>query len=446
MCEMLSYLHFPTTIRKFAHSLSRCVHYACLASTLFTGSLTAAEPSRSTEAYPQATSKKGLQVEIIEDALAIGVKHAALNVNLSQLIAPNVDGPEDRPAWQTADRIYHFKRAYLNSLDQKIKALSDRDVIVNLIILISHTGDGSIDRLMIHPQYDPSAPNRLGAFNAETMEGQQWLSATMNFLANRWSRRDQRFGRVAGYILGNEVNSHWWWSNMGHVTMQEFADNYLSATRIAHAAVRRHTTWARVYISLEHHWNIRFPSGNASQAFAGKPFLDYFAQQARAGGDFDWHVAFHPYPENLFEPRFWNDKTALLKADTPRITFKNLEVLPAYLQRAELRYAGRPRRIILSEQGFHTPDGDDGERIQAAAYCYAYKKVESLAGIDAFILHRHVDHPHEGGLRLGLRRFQPGEENPRPPKLIYNCFRFADTPDWEAAFEFALPIVGRDHW
>src|SRR5262245_18437756 len=41
--------------------------------------------SRYTEPYPIDASKKGLQVEIVEDALALGVKHAALNFNLSQL-------------------------------------------------------------------------------------------------------------------------------------------------------------------------------------------------------------------------------------------------------------------------------------------------------------------------------------------------------------------------
>jgi hypothetical protein len=69
-----------------------------------------------------------------------------------------------------------------------------------------------------------------------------------------------------------------------------------------------------------------------------------------------------------------------------------------------------------------------------------------LDGVDAFILHRHVDHPHEGGLRLGLRRFLPGEAEPRPTKLIYECFRRADGLDWEAAFQFALPIIGIDKW
>ena len=107
---------------------------------------------------------------------------------------------------------------------------------------------------------------------------------------------------------------------------------------------------------------------------------------------------------------------------------------------------GNSRRIILSEQGFHTPDGPDAEEIQAAAYCLAYKKVETLDGIDAFILHRHVDHPREGGLRLGLRRYEPGAPEPRPKKKICPCFRLADTSRWEAAFEFSLPIVGSESW
>ena len=117
----------------------------------------------------------------------------------------------------------------------------------------------------------------------------------MEFIADRRSRPDRRFGRVAGYIVGNEVNSHWMWCNRGHVTMEEFADDYLQAVRLAHGAV-----------------------------------------------------------------------------------------------------------------------------------------------------HRHVDHPREGGLRLRLRRYVPGAPEPRPKKKSWECFRVADTPEWEKTFEFALPLVGFD--
>jgi hypothetical protein len=332
------------------------------------------------------------------------------------------------------------------SLQAEFKALSDAGVLVNIIVLAYASGDTNVNRLMLHPRYDAQAPNRLGAFNTVTDEGRGWFTASLEFVAERWSRPDRRYGRAVGYIMGNEVNSHWWWANMGRVGMEEFADDYLRVVRLAHDAVRRESSWARVYVSLEHHWGMRYGAGDEQQSFPGRAFLDYFAKRAKAGGDFDWHVAFHPYPENLFEPRFWRDKSATTNAETKRITFKNLPVLTEYLRRPEMLYAGKPRRVILSEQGFHTPKGGDGETIQAAAFAYAYKLVERLEGIDAFILHRHVDNAHEGGLMLGLRGMAPAPGEPKPKKKIYDVFRLADTPEWEKAFEFALPVVGLRSW
>jgi hypothetical protein len=123
-----------------------------------------------------------------------------------------------------------------------------------------------------------------------------------------------------------------------------------------------------------------------------------------------------------------------------------MEQLVDFMQSAEMLHAGAARRIIFSEQGFHTPEGDEGERIQAAAFCYAYKKIEQLEGVDAFILHRHVDNAHEGGLLLGLRSNRSSGDDPQPMKHIYACFRDADTPQWSDSFAFALPIIGFPDW
>jgi len=400
--------------------------------------------SRYREPYPVAASKKGLQVEMVADALALGVKHAALNINLTALFARTNES--DAVSYPMNGETFRFRRSYLESMDRQIKPLSDARVLVNLIVLTYASGDPAVDRVVLHPHYSTNAPNHLGAFNTITPEGRKWFAACLEFLAERWSRPDRQYGRVVGYIIGNEVNSHWFWCNEGRVTMQQFADDYLRTVRLMHDAIRRQASWARVYLSLEHHWNIRFPGGDDRQSFPAREFLEYFARQAGAQGDFDWNLAFHPYPEDLFRPDFWNDKSATTNANTPRITFRNLEMLTAFMNRPEMRFAGNPRRIILSEQGFHTPAGKKGELLQAAAYCYAYKKVEALAGIDAFILHRHVDNDAEGGLLLGLRRNQPAGGEARPRKRSYECFRLADTPQWEEAFAFALPIIGLKSW
>lgn len=397
--------------------------------------------------FPEAASKKGLQVQMVDDALALGIKHAALNVNFSQMI--DLGQRSNNPAWLVDGQSIHFHRSYIESLDRQIRPLTDAGVVVSLILLAYQSGDPALNRILLHPGYEKAAPNRLGAFNTVTAEGVLHFRACAEFLAHRFGDPKVYHGRVANFILGNEVNSHWFWANRGRVSMEIFAEDYLRTARIANTALRKISSSARLYLSLEHHWNIRYPGGDAGQAFAGRPFLDYFSRRAREQGDFDWHLAFHPYPENLFEPRTWNDKSATTNDNTPRITFKNLEMLPRYINRPEMLLRGQPRRIILSEQGFHTPDKPEGELWQAAAYAYAYYKTARLPGIDSFILHRHVDHGAEGGLNLGLwtrNKNSRSAAEPTKRKLSYEVFKAADTVDWRRAFEFARPVIGIQDW
>lgn len=398
--------------------------------------------------YPETRTKKGLQVEDVDDALQLGIDHAALNLNLAQLIDPS--GQPENPTWTVQGETFSFRAGYLQQMDRRVASLSREGVLVNIILLAYLSEDPEINRILLHPEFSLDAPNRLGAFNNRSAEGKRWLTATIQFLANRWSGQQPELGRVCGWIVGNEVNSHWWWANMGPVTMEQFVADYSQVVRLVHSAVRSQSATSRIYVSLEHHWNIRFPAGNEKQAFPARDFLEHFAATIRQEGDFDWNVAFHPYPENLFDPKFWEDDSAPVDSQAARVTFRNLPVLLRFLQQPELTYRGQQRRVILSEQGFHSAPTAEGERLQAAAWCYAYHLVDQLEGIDAFILHRHIDHPQEGGLNLGLRRRVSDTaedfEKQFPRKPIYDCFLKAGTAQQDAAFEFALPIIGIDSW
>lgn len=100
------------------------------------------------------------------------------------------------------------------------------------------------------------------------------------------------------------------------------------------------------------------------------------------------------------------------------------------------------RSIILSEQEFHSNGTEQGDREQAAGFCYAWEKISRLAGIDAFILHRHAYHQYEGGLNLGLwRRKADSVVTPDTERPIYDYFKAAGTPTQAEAFRFALPII-----
>lgn len=384
---------------------------------------------------------KGLQVQMVDDALALGVKQAALNVSITSLI--DLDFRPDSLRYRMAGREYAFHRGAVESIP--VKALSDAGAQVTLIVLSTTTSDTKLSRI-VTPAAAKEVPHGITGFNVMVPEGRRYFEVCVGFLAQRFSRPDQRFGRVVGYIIGNEVNSHGEWYPIGPASMQQVAHEYLTAIRLAHTAVRRHSAEARVYVSLEHHWTTK---GNRDPLLAcpGRELINEMNRLSKEGGDFDWHVAYHPYPANLFDPRTWLDKTALPNADTPKITFKNLEQLTAYLRRPEMLCHGKARRVILSEQGFNTPDGSDGQTLQAAGYCYGWIKVSRTEGIDAFILNRHVDNAEEGGLNLGLWTRKPGSiATPDKKKKIYEVFRLADTPEWEKAFRFALPVIGIHSW
>lgn len=408
--------------------------------------LAAAEPNA--DPFPTPDSKKGLQVQMTEDALALGIRHAALNVNLTQLIDPA--GKEDSPRWTSDGQTFAFSAAVVADLDRRVKPLSDEGVVVYLILLPYASGDPARDSLMLHPAYDAKGKNAgpIGMFNIVSPEGRAWLTAACEFLAARYSPADAPHGRVWGYIAGNEVNSHWFWANMGRAAPEQVVAAYEQSARQIHAAVRKASVHARVYLSLEHCWAERYAGGDEQQAMPGRELLTAFAALARKNGDFDWHLAYHPYPEPLTDCRFWRDrKHSPQSADARMVTFRNLEVLVQQLETPELQWQGKSRRVILSEQGFHCLDGRRGEREQAAAYALAYVKVDQLPAIDAFILHRHVDHAHEGGLKLGLWTNKPGTvATPDRQRQMYQVFKAAGSPEQEQAFSFALPVIGAKTW
>ncbi len=424
--------------RRRTMSLAEVALYAVFSIALATSSRAAQKSLQ--EIGSKIESKKGLQVQMVDDALALGVHHAAINVNLLQLAA--LSGTHDNDALTIDGQSFEFNRRYAESLDRNIKPLSAHGVTVYLILLAYSSPNPELAREFIHPRYDAKCPGKISAFRVTDPADAARYKACITFLARRFATAD---GPPIHFIVGNEVNSHWFWYNMGEASMDAVAAEYEHAVRLCHEAVHSVSAESRVYLSLDHNWNSGVTPAEPLKSFGGRAFLEAFSTIAKRNGDFEWHLAFHPYPENLFEARTWNDKHATMDLNTPKITFKNIELLNTFMKRPEFAWQGEARRIILSEQGFHTPNAPDGELIQAAAYAYSYRKIQNCDGIDAFILHRHVDHLKEGGLSLGLWTCDSGSK-PLKKKMIYDVFRLADTEDWQDAFKFALPIIGVKNW
>lgn len=401
------------------------------------GALSLASAAVGEQAFPTPANKKGLQVQMVDDALALGIHHATINVSLGSLMGPVEK--EGSPVRISED--------YARRLDSQIKPLTDAGVVVYAILLAYPTHDALKDRLLLHPKARRDGKYNIAAFNTATHEGAACFSTLLNFLAERYGGAHPEHGRMWGWIIGNEVNSPFLWYNLGETSLSEAASEYEKAVRLASACVTRFNPQARVYVSLDHHWNSAMPGISDREAFKGRDFLDTFARLARVRGDFEWNVAHHPYADNLGNPRTWLDKDAWPNDDAPHITFKNLEVACRHMMKAELLWQGKPRRIILSEQGIHCLPTPEGEQLQATGFAYAWEKVIRMDGIDALIWHRQVDHAREGGLRLGLWENKPGSiAEPGRRRLIYELFKKAGTAEWTEAAQFALPIVGLENW
>ncbi|MBM3868813.1 MAG: hypothetical protein FJ384_07790 [Verrucomicrobia bacterium] len=395
--------------------------------------------------YPTTPSPKGLQVQMVDDLLTLGVHHAGINLTLNGLLSP---APQAKPGQLTATAdglTFALNEKYVQSLDRQIKALSDKGVVVTAILITYRSPNERIRALTVHPQADPVKGTTMAA-NTVTPEGRACYAALTDFIARRWCSADTSHGRLWGWVISNEVNSHHEWHQMGPATVAQVAAQYEEQVRLAWTSLRRHSAHARVYLSLEHHWNSQ-GHADPSQACAGRALLEAFARRAKERGDFDWHLAYHPYPSNLRDPRTWLDKVTF-DDDSKKVTFKNLEVVARKLASPAFRFDGRPRRLSLTEQGFDVTKRPEALAEQAAAYAYAWEKIRRLDGaVDAFLYHRQVDHALEGGLRFGLWSNKPGSiADPDQKRPIWHLLKAADTPDWKAAAEPYLKTCGLKSW
>ena len=394
-------------------------------------------------------SKKGLggfqlgRGELAGELEALGIDSVTVNLPLNRYL-------RGRPSAKTmpftyGGRTFHADRNALDTLDRTLRAAAARGAVVLAIVLVPKAGqwDGpELGRLMQHPDCDPAGIFSMA--NVTSAEGVTHYAALMDFLAERYSRPDGSHGRIHHWIVHNEVDAGWTWTNCGEKPPLRYVDQYHKSMRLVHLIARQYDPGARAYISLTHYW-----TETASVRYIpSREVLRHLLAFSRVEGDFDWGIAYHPYPQSLREPKTWLDQRATFSFDTPLITFKNLEVLDAWVRWPAHRYLGRTvRSVQLSEQGPNSPDYSPRALAeQAAAMAYVWKKLQPLTAIEGFQFHNWIDNRHEGGLRIGLRRFPDDSEAPLGPKPVWHVYRALGTPEEDAACAFALPLIGLRGW
>jgi hypothetical protein len=279
--------------------------------------------------------------------------------------------------------------------------------------------------------------------NVTSAEGISLYGAVLDLMAERWSRRDGKYGRVHHWIMHNEVDAGWVWTNAGEKEAISYLDLYQRSMRLMDLIARQYDPNSRTFISLTHFW----AGAGDKRWYGSKRLIDLLAAFTRAEGDFPWALAYHPYPQDLFNPRTWEDKEATFRFDSHLVTPKNLEVLDAYMKRPELLYQGKVRPVHLSENGFNSKEYTPKElEDQAAGMALAWKKMAGLSSIESWQYHNWVDNRGEGGLKIGLRKFPDEPGDPLGKKPIWHLYQALGTPREDELADPYLKTIGIGSW
>lgn len=380
------------------------------------------------------TYKEGIYEDDLSD---LGITASTVNIELGGLI--NL-GPKSATIEYTHQgKTWRFNAKAVQEHDKNIRQLTEMGIVTSAILLVGKNAE-----TLVHPEYNSAGIYSMA--NLTTQEGSDLYRAVVSFLAERYSRPDKCHGWITHWIVFNEVDYGWIWTNMGETPMTTYMDTYEKAMRLTYIEARRFNPTAEVFISLTHHWS--YSPADKFKAYPPRALLDRMADYSALSGNYQWAIAYHPYPQSLLKPRTWEDTQATASFDTRYITPKNIEVLDVYLHQTRFLHDGKVRTVLLSEQGYHTPDySESSMRDKAAAIAYTWEKILPLPSVESFHYHRWVDHPLEGGLKVGLRTLpEPGKPFGDRKEPAFSVFSALETEAHSQTLEAYKEVIGIEHW
>lgn len=391
------------------------------------------------------SNKKGLggwnRGRLPNELADLGITAVTVNVMVHSLVSLK-PGPGTEP-FQWQGRTYHARTAALQGYDATFLEAMKHKVMVSAILLVANSAKSAdpLIRQLGHP--DAVKEGTFAMPNVTSEEGISLYGAILNLMAERWSRLDGKYGRIHHWIIHNEVDAGWVWTNAGEKPAAVYMDLYQRSMRLTDLIARQYDPNARPFITLTHHW----AKAGEKRWYGSKRMVELLLRHTAAEGDFPWAMAYHPYPQNLFNPRTWEDEQATFDFNSAKITPKNLEVLDAYMKQPALLYKGKVRPVHLSENGFNSKDySPKSFEDQAAGMALAWKKINALSSVESWQYHNWIDNRSEGGLRIGLRKFPDEPGDPMGKKPIWHLYKALGTPEENEVAAPYLKTIGITSW
>lgn len=357
----------------------------------------------------------------------LGCEYATYNIPLSHILVTSGGIP-----YTYGGVTYHFNSQIMNDYDTLFQRLNAMGIDVAAIIL--NNASTSAFPEITHPSARSGSTAPYYMFNATNDSGVKALAAIGSFLAGRYSGSGH--GNVSMWIIANEINARREYNYMQYTDVNTYTREFTRGFRVFYNAIKSQNSAAKVYTSIDQRWTY---NTEKTGDYDAKDVLDIFASTISDYGNIDWGLGAHPYSFPNGNTAFWKSSKYVTHSEsTPCITMDNLEVLTNYMKKEEmLDTSGKVRSIILSEIGYSSTSGQD---LQAAAFAYAYVKMEQNGYIDALMFSRQTDAPDEVaalGLALGLQSYGGGR------KKIWDVFKYIDTDKRKEVISFAYDIVGK---
>lgn len=385
--------------------------------------------------YPIVESKKGILLDsntIDKAALYdLNVKRAVYNIPLSLIIGETSNDTIPTIEYEYNGETYYFNGYFCAGYDSLFTYLREQGIHSTAIILNDWNKKNPE---IMHPKSRRKTGKSLYyAFNTEEEDGVRLMEATAMFLAERYSGGEH--GMVYDWVIANEINQHKIWNYMDTDDLDYYTESFEKSFRTFFNAIKAHYCNANVYFSIDHDFNDN--GGNNRRFFNGRELLYKYNEYALKGGNYDWNLSIHPYPDPLTRVKYWNgsfDKTEEAGVITPM----NLSSLTDVMRKEEmLDTDGQVREIAVTELGFSSKAG---EKLQAAAFAYCYYIIENNEYINSFLLNRQTDDTEalKSGLALGIYN------NDYSPKYIKDVFTNVDSSAGDKYIPEMLEIIGAE--
>lgn len=306
---------------------------------------------------------KGMESLDVVDAQLVGAEHILFEVRIDYMIA---DGYKNDPTvFNYCGNTYYFNTWYIEYLEKMIEDADKVGMKVYLKTVLGESEDAE-GELRLSFLYCDGANRGANGYlpNLADPDAARYLNAFYAFIAERYP--------VSDFIIGDSVNNYDDNCNAGDLEAEQVQRLYFDWARKAYLTLASVNSDARIYLPIDHAWRKEAEDGY----IGSKVFISHFAANAKKSGDY-------PYSISL-DLGTGEDLPSLLSGkeyDYASIGVNNLSDLPDLLDKAEFRYKGERRDVII---GSLELSNEITEANRAAYYTFAYYTA-AQNGYSAFI-------------------------------------------------------------